>query len=514
MNGHAFPYYSTPLSYPQTGQSLDDQPLDFSTKKSQNSLVRQLNYREEESPFTRSPDSPEHLIHATNLTLPLSLKLPTTRVSPHTEFDEVKKDNIAEHPISTTSSMSSFSPPGICYASSLGISTSLESYSSGLLTTLPSALSYGILDPRKPGKTTRPFKAYPRDPLNMPLGIHGIPLQLPFTPDVIATQSILAGTSDPSFLKFREHMLASRRNRQESQRRSSSRQQVNGRKEINEPNKSSEVGNVTTGNSTNSIISFVGVQNHATVTNTSALSAVTQDSTRISGITSHPVETQDKSNSNKTNTPPLMSQGNAVIENAISSPAASQNKTQFCVQAENLVNTLELYNNQINERSLSPPSSADDNSVAVTVTTVSEANDSITMSTDSKKNKQSNGTSLISNGITGTRQLHQNTDSDNSIPGDEVILSTENELLTPPCSQTVGRKRGRSLPNEVKDEAYWERRRKNNEAAKRSRDARRMKEDEIAIRAAFLEQENLKLRIELAALKSETAKLRCLLYGN
>lgn len=64
-----------------------------------------------------------------------------------------------------------------------------------------------------------------------------------------------------------------------------------------------------------------------------------------------------------------------------------------------------------------------------------------------------------------------------------------------------------------KDAAYWERRRKNNEAAKRSRDARRAKEDEIAIRAAFLEQENIKLRYEVAALRTEAGKLRCLLYN-
>lgn len=64
-----------------------------------------------------------------------------------------------------------------------------------------------------------------------------------------------------------------------------------------------------------------------------------------------------------------------------------------------------------------------------------------------------------------------------------------------------------------KTAAYWERRRKNNEAAKRSRDARRAKEDEIAIRAAFLEQENLKLKYELASLRNETAKLRCLVYN-
>lgn len=78
---------------------------------------------------------------------------------------------------------------------------------------------------------------------------------------------------------------------------------------------------------------------------------------------------------------------------------------------------------------------------------------------------------------------------------------------------SAGKKRGRN-GDEIKDEAYWERRRKNNEAAKRSRDARRAKEDEIAIRAAFLEQENLKLRFELANLKNETAKLRCMIYNS
>ncbi|KAK7473678.1 hypothetical protein BaRGS_00035075, partial [Batillaria attramentaria] len=76
------------------------------------------------------------------------------------------------------------------------------------------------------------------------------------------------------------------------------------------------------------------------------------------------------------------------------------------------------------------------------------------------------------------------------------------------------RKRPRVLPDNQKDEAYWERRRKNNDAAKRSRDARRAKEDEIAIRAALLEQENLKLRVEVAALKTETARLRCMLYNS
>lgn len=61
------------------------------------------------------------------------------------------------------------------------------------------------------------------------------------------------------------------------------------------------------------------------------------------------------------------------------------------------------------------------------------------------------------------------------------------------------------------DPSYWEKRRKNNEAAKRSRDARRAKEDEIAIRCAFLEQENMKLRYQIAALRDDNERMRRLL---
>lgn len=45
------------------------------------------------------------------------------------------------------------------------------------------------------------------------------------------------------------------------------------------------------------------------------------------------------------------------------------------------------------------------------------------------------------------------------------------------------------VPMEMKDDKYWARRRKNNMAAKRSRDARRLKENQIAMRANFLEKE-------------------------
>ena len=55
---------------------------------------------------------------------------------------------------------------------------------------------------------------------------------------------------------------------------------------------------------------------------------------------------------------------------------------------------------------------------------------------------------------------------------------------------------------------YVERRKKNNEAAKRSRDARRAKEDEVSIRAAFLEQENIQLKWDVTKLRAEVAKIR------
>lgn len=65
---------------------------------------------------------------------------------------------------------------------------------------------------------------------------------------------------------------------------------------------------------------------------------------------------------------------------------------------------------------------------------------------------------------------------------------------------------------QIADPGYWEKRKKNNEAAKRSRDARRAKEDEIAIRCAFLEQENVQLKYRLAAAEAERKRLYDMVY--
>ncbi|XP_059056451.1 nuclear factor interleukin-3-regulated protein-like [Achroia grisella] len=87
-------------------------------------------------------------------------------------------------------------------------------------------------------------------------------------------------------------------------------------------------------------------------------------------------------------------------------------------------------------------------------------------------------------------------------------------LLSPvSCEGEVYRRRGekRPIPAELKDEKYFERRRRNNQAAKKSRDARRMREDQIAWRACVLEQENASLRAHIAALRQEALALRALL---
>lgn len=74
-------------------------------------------------------------------------------------------------------------------------------------------------------------------------------------------------------------------------------------------------------------------------------------------------------------------------------------------------------------------------------------------------------------------------------------------------------KKRRPVPVDAKDMTYWEKRRKNNESAKRSRDMRRMKEEHISVRVIYLEQDNLQLRTENALLRSEVEKLRAMMYS-
>jgi len=60
---------------------------------------------------------------------------------------------------------------------------------------------------------------------------------------------------------------------------------------------------------------------------------------------------------------------------------------------------------------------------------------------------------------------------------------------------------------EEKDIRYWEKREKNNVAARRSREARRLKENQIALRTAYLEKENFELQAALEEAKAENMEL-------
>lgn len=55
---------------------------------------------------------------------------------------------------------------------------------------------------------------------------------------------------------------------------------------------------------------------------------------------------------------------------------------------------------------------------------------------------------------------------------------------------------------------YWERRRRNNASAKKSRDARRARELQTQIKVAFLEKQNMRMLAELMAVRQENVCLR------
>ncbi|XP_051988298.1 uncharacterized protein LOC127647846 [Xyrauchen texanus] len=93
-----------------------------------------------------------------------------------------------------------------------------------------------------------------------------------------------------------------------------------------------------------------------------------------------------------------------------------------------------------------------------------------------------------------------------SFPGYSNLLHSpqnnprQNRLLKPKLNMSCRRKR-EFISNEKKDESYWEKRRKNNEAAKRSREKRRQNDMVLENRVMALNNENVRLKTELLQLK-------------
>ncbi|KAF3691048.1 Nuclear factor interleukin-3-regulated protein E4 promoter-binding protein 4 [Channa argus] len=79
---------------------------------------------------------------------------------------------------------------------------------------------------------------------------------------------------------------------------------------------------------------------------------------------------------------------------------------------------------------------------------------------------------------------------------DTQASQVENELV-----RKGPRRRREFIPEEQKDALYWEKRRKNNEAAKRSREKRRMYDYVLETHLLALKEENARLSAELMAIK-------------
>uniref|UniRef100_UPI00398E73FD TEF transcription factor, PAR bZIP family member a n=1 Tax=Pristiophorus japonicus TaxID=55135 RepID=UPI00398E73FD len=97
-----------------------------------------------------------------------------------------------------------------------------------------------------------------------------------------------------------------------------------------------------------------------------------------------------------------------------------------------------------------------------------------------------------------------------SVPGGELFNPRKHKFSDEELKPQPMIKKAKKIyvPDEQKDDRYWSRRKKNNVAAKRSRDARRLKENQITVRAAFLEKENSALRLEVAELRKEVGRYK------
>lgn len=85
------------------------------------------------------------------------------------------------------------------------------------------------------------------------------------------------------------------------------------------------------------------------------------------------------------------------------------------------------------------------------------------------------------------------------------VQFTDDELKPTPLQR---KSRKILVKAEDKDDRYWAKRKKNNMAAKRSREARRSRENQIALRASYLEKDNAVLKDELLNVKEELQAMR------
>ncbi|XP_051568192.1 nuclear factor interleukin-3-regulated protein-like [Myxocyprinus asiaticus] len=88
-----------------------------------------------------------------------------------------------------------------------------------------------------------------------------------------------------------------------------------------------------------------------------------------------------------------------------------------------------------------------------------------------------------------------------SLPSPQIASSPRQGRLIKPKPNAACRRKREFISDEKKDASYWEKRRKNNEAAKRSREKRRINDMVLENRVIALNEENVRLKTELLQLK-------------
>ncbi|KAI4888393.1 hypothetical protein NFI96_003120 [Prochilodus magdalenae] len=88
-----------------------------------------------------------------------------------------------------------------------------------------------------------------------------------------------------------------------------------------------------------------------------------------------------------------------------------------------------------------------------------------------------------------------------SLPSPQSSSSSRQGRLAKPKPNANCRRKREFISEEKKDASYWEKRRKNNEAAKRSREKRRLNDMVLENRVMALNDENIRLKTELLQLK-------------
>lgn len=144
------------------------------------------------------------------------------------------------------------------------------------------------------------------------------------------------------------------------------------------------------------------------------------------------------------------------------------------------------------------------------VSSVSSSNKS-RMFMDDKRTRQYSESTLISNAmVTASRARHQSEGNVNCRSRTKKFHASRRSIDSKTDNSIKnGKRRSKNpMPEDSKDDKYWRRRAKNNEAAKRSREAKRNKEDEVLTRVETLENANNLLRRKLEEAKSEIRVLK------